>query len=442
MGSMADRHLPQELLMDILSSLPVKSLLRCKCVCKDWYSLIQNPQFINNHFNHQNNKPRQLVHHNICDIGVPGSTIPELKKTLLTFFPTEFVHQLVDYPINHEWFDLIGPINGIFMVKILIDGPNQTGLALWNPATRAFWTIPQPNLNYQPPNIQWKDCNLGFGWEPSTNDYKVVTFQFPSYYYASIKEVTAAVYSLSTNSWKQIYVTCPDLVSSLDGIFFPVEYCSNTSLPRAATYFNGAYYWLSCYSEFWNSRRWKNLKIVLFDMKMEVFRVIPTPSFDPAKYKSMRRNLELTWYNESLAMIVPENSLSGVISVGIWLMESEGSWSEYITLRPSLPLRVVTPLAFWGDGMSLIFQANGKKLLLYNPHKNDDGDEVIFIGNFASHTHRYKVFNYKESIVPIISDGRNCISAQGYSNDTETFSFVNYVAQKVATICQLSSVFS
>ncbi|KAI8530801.1 hypothetical protein RHMOL_Rhmol11G0087700 [Rhododendron molle] len=37
-----DHHLPNDVLIEILTRLPVKSLLRSKCVCKNWYDLIQN----------------------------------------------------------------------------------------------------------------------------------------------------------------------------------------------------------------------------------------------------------------------------------------------------------------------------------------------------------------------------------------------------------------
>ncbi|XP_058007999.1 F-box protein CPR1-like [Hevea brasiliensis] len=42
-------HLPQELLAEVLSRLPVKSLLKCRCVSKTWYSLIADPSFIAQH---------------------------------------------------------------------------------------------------------------------------------------------------------------------------------------------------------------------------------------------------------------------------------------------------------------------------------------------------------------------------------------------------------
>ena len=53
---MAMEKLPEELLMEILSRLPVKYLLRFRSVSKYWFSLIQNPSFISlNHNRAQNN---------------------------------------------------------------------------------------------------------------------------------------------------------------------------------------------------------------------------------------------------------------------------------------------------------------------------------------------------------------------------------------------------
>lgn len=42
--------LPHDLVVDILLSLPVRSLVRFKCVCTSWRSLISNPQFAKSHF--------------------------------------------------------------------------------------------------------------------------------------------------------------------------------------------------------------------------------------------------------------------------------------------------------------------------------------------------------------------------------------------------------
>lgn len=39
-------QLPLDIILDILSRLPVKSLLRFKSVCKDWYNIISDPSFV------------------------------------------------------------------------------------------------------------------------------------------------------------------------------------------------------------------------------------------------------------------------------------------------------------------------------------------------------------------------------------------------------------
>lgn len=47
--------LPEDLVIDqILSRLPVKSLMRFKSVCKRWHSLPTNPSFIASHLKHRN----------------------------------------------------------------------------------------------------------------------------------------------------------------------------------------------------------------------------------------------------------------------------------------------------------------------------------------------------------------------------------------------------
>ena len=53
--------MPEDLLIDILARLPVKSLQRFKCVCKYWYALIGSPDFISNHYHNCNNRAMLLV---------------------------------------------------------------------------------------------------------------------------------------------------------------------------------------------------------------------------------------------------------------------------------------------------------------------------------------------------------------------------------------------
>ncbi|RCV21000.1 hypothetical protein SETIT_4G103900v2 [Setaria italica] len=42
-------QLSSDLISEILIRLPIKSLVRCRCVCKEWWRLISNPAFIAEH---------------------------------------------------------------------------------------------------------------------------------------------------------------------------------------------------------------------------------------------------------------------------------------------------------------------------------------------------------------------------------------------------------
>ncbi|KAL7185293.1 hypothetical protein ACSBR2_027260 [Camellia fascicularis] len=45
-------YLSNKVLIEILSRLPLISLLQFSCVCKSWYSLISTPSSITSHLNH------------------------------------------------------------------------------------------------------------------------------------------------------------------------------------------------------------------------------------------------------------------------------------------------------------------------------------------------------------------------------------------------------
>lgn len=63
--TMPAEDIPQDIIMDILSRLPVKSLLRFRSVSKEWYKLISDPHFIKLHVNQctKNNHRGKLVNY-------------------------------------------------------------------------------------------------------------------------------------------------------------------------------------------------------------------------------------------------------------------------------------------------------------------------------------------------------------------------------------------
>lgn len=50
----------EDVIVEILSRLPVKSLLRYRCACEFWYALIKSPRLISRHlknYNDDNTRP-------------------------------------------------------------------------------------------------------------------------------------------------------------------------------------------------------------------------------------------------------------------------------------------------------------------------------------------------------------------------------------------------
>ena len=50
--------LPLEIIENILLKLPIKSLIRCKSVCKGWFSLIFDPYFVKTHLHQPQTQAR------------------------------------------------------------------------------------------------------------------------------------------------------------------------------------------------------------------------------------------------------------------------------------------------------------------------------------------------------------------------------------------------
>ena len=51
-----NNHIPENVEFNILAWLPVKSVIRFRCVCKPWDSFIISPYFISTHLNNNNSK--------------------------------------------------------------------------------------------------------------------------------------------------------------------------------------------------------------------------------------------------------------------------------------------------------------------------------------------------------------------------------------------------
>ena len=115
--------------------------------------------------------------------------------------------------------------------------------------------VPQHSIIFQLPPVESPRTALEFGFDPKTNDYKVVLFR--SWFERGIQryQTAAELFSLNTNSWKKLNdVPC-------------LEISLWRSSTISAPYVNENFHWLAKEDEC----------IVAFDMVSEVFRKFKLP---------------------------------------------------------------------------------------------------------------------------------------------------------------------
>ncbi|KVI00591.1 F-box domain, cyclin-like protein [Cynara cardunculus var. scolymus] len=165
---MASR-LPNVLIVEILSRLPSKSLLRFRSVCKSWLSLISSTEF-------RHNKEVYTVH------------LDDQQFTLDAEAPIKFPFKIVGPDIY--CYTIIGCCNG---VVCLCNDNTTEEVILWNPSVRRNITL-VPSIF---PNNYWYKLILvlGFGYDTMSDDYKVVRVAYDGLFFAR-PHVSVALHKL------------------------------------------------------------------------------------------------------------------------------------------------------------------------------------------------------------------------------------------------------
>ncbi|KAH6774961.1 hypothetical protein C2S52_012522 [Perilla frutescens var. hirtella] len=295
MKSNRNGDLPRELVHEILLRLPVKALLRCKCVCKEWCALIRSPSFVDQHFSHESNQ--ECLIFNLVDMTVDCNPYAfAMYQDVERHSLVEESNHLPRMPTSIRIFGLMGPAKGVFCVL------NDLGLVgLFNPAMREFKTLPPLPLHDVSEMESFPSC--GFGLEPSSGDHKVVAFQKWN------SQRFACVYSLSSNSWKRIEDVGPLNIVCFQGVH---SLCN--------PFLNGVYHWHA------NLLDGGGLAILAFDMRNDKFQVIQVPDC----LRSGQRKLRIAAYGDSLAVM----SYKLHECIDFWVMGRDGLWSKNFSIGP------------------------------------------------------------------------------------------------------------
>ncbi|MED6142397.1 hypothetical protein PIB30_113340, partial [Stylosanthes scabra] len=168
-------NIPEDLVLKILSKLPVKSLKRFQCVRKSWNNLLDDPLFIKMYY--ENLMPKSenfdsciLLKQEIPDTNQHNIFLLSGKryedKTKLDLPPP--------FQDKNEGFQVLGSsINGTICLSPYGEMENDGGnVVFWNPTTDEFKDIP-----LDLPVIDGYDFSfscIGFGYDTLRDDYILI----------------------------------------------------------------------------------------------------------------------------------------------------------------------------------------------------------------------------------------------------------------------------
>ncbi|XP_059278016.1 F-box protein CPR1-like [Lycium ferocissimum] len=350
-------RLPHDVMIYILKRLPGKSLVRFKCISKTWYDLIYTVDFNYIHYNHDCLSNQFIIFKRYLRFdGNDRNSIYYNGKNMISFHSNDESFKSIapnfEYNDNYIGVRIIGPCNGIICIS------SYRSTVLYNPTLREVLELPPSILPYRPElshSVELNYCMImttGIGFDPSTDDYKVIRILSPREEYEwddtdNLYKLVSKVevYNLSTNSWRKF----EDLQCLVDP-----RCCFNVLI-------NGAFHWrgttLSPIGDYW---------IVSFNFSCELFQNILFPNgLDIEQLKSLvvlKDSLALICYTEisSLQDMVMDQPID------IWLMKKYSlreSWIKEFTVGP---MAIETPLAIWMNDAELMIESNNGKLASCN----------------------------------------------------------------------------
>ncbi|XP_074265205.1 putative F-box protein At3g23260 [Silene latifolia] len=243
------KYIPPEVWSQIFATLPAKTLVRFRCICKSWCSIIDHPTFVSMHlqiFKINSSKDKLLLALEALRGEDKGCMVTVREGCLVTVCEAETLRNTgrIFRKSDSYSYHMIGGCNGLFLVnrknipRRHTHGKtghrfHQEELRLWNPCIRKSLVLPT-----RPCSPLLKDSVYLLGFDAVSKDYKVVAIAID---YCQPEETTktdVAVYRLSNQQWtvKDDYlnISYPYRIGRL-GPFHSLS---------ISVFFRGSAYWL------------------------------------------------------------------------------------------------------------------------------------------------------------------------------------------------------
>ncbi|KAK4711003.1 hypothetical protein R3W88_005516 [Solanum pinnatisectum] len=342
-------YLVNEILEGIFLRLPVKTLLRLKCLCKRYCDLISSPWFITLHRKIFNSEP-----YNHCILVQNG----EINRLIRIRNPGCLIK--LNEPCTSN-YTVVGSINGL--VCLVTTTGSRKLIFLWNPSINQFKMFP-PKYNMNRQMTRYMDVSMGFGYEKDSDDYKVM--RVLSYKTGWPSTTLLEVYSTKLESWT---------VWNFD-VHLKMSTC------RCDVIVEGFTYWVA-----------KDLdgSTVLVSCDLSSDDLILIPVWESLITES--QSFEATNYLGSLALLVYSSPSEFKACLEVWMFEDVSAeafrWQKKFTFRMDFEFS-----RHWGlTGGDIVVKNAPNMPFLFNLTTKQM--RVIGINPILS------LFNYTESLVSI-----------------------------------------
>ncbi|GAU41605.1 hypothetical protein TSUD_196750 [Trifolium subterraneum] len=346
------QYLPHELIIQILLRLPVKYLIRFKCVCKLWFSLISDSHFANSHFQ------ITAIKHTPKIMFISNSAPHETLSIDFESSPLHYDSSSVSLNPNcmppfqsYPHIEIKGSCRG-FLLLHCYDQHWIYDIYLWNPSTGFHKKIPlSPFSSKLEDNFFY-----GFGYDHSTDDYLLVSMSYDDSDSCVTLLSHLGFFSLKTNTWKEIEDTHDYYIISLEDV-------------KAGLLFNGTLHWFG-----YGHDDLEEAVIIAFDLRERKLLDIHLPD----DFYYILDDCGLWVSGEFLSVWAMDDNI-----VEIWVMKEyqvHSSWTKTIVLPLDvIPNEYFTPLRSTKSGDIIgIASLNGLgkyndkgQLLEYHSYCND-----------------------------------------------------------------------
>ncbi|KAL9684413.1 hypothetical protein QQ045_021849 [Rhodiola kirilowii] len=200
-------HLPDDVIYMILLRLPAKTLLRFRCLSKEWNkTIIKNRAFAKEHMLMQsgNNTSTSNVLFMCTSAGysyrcvIESNFDREVRRVMNVKVDLPFKKYIDETTSKntHHWCGLSSSCHGLLC--LIYHCNDRAILFVWNPLTNHYKEITWPEEHVTEQDA--KGAFVGFGYDHILNDYKIVV----SVYVENLQLIQVHVMTLSTNVWRSV----------------------------------------------------------------------------------------------------------------------------------------------------------------------------------------------------------------------------------------------